>query len=160
MVRPPFSSNIIQSFAKLHSSHCKAQFCYICGAIWDREVGCPNFCNGEEELERRRLDDENQRIAEILAVTTTSAAAAAARTAELYEAMQRSIDNEDLQDLRKRQIQERDRFLDFEQRQRWLLWTRHEQDKQEMTARHTDAEQKMKDRVRSTPMHSPIPFSS
>ncbi len=42
---------------------CKAQFCYICGAVWDPFVGCPNYCNGEEELERRRLEEE-ARIAE------------------------------------------------------------------------------------------------
>ncbi|KAI9703341.1 MAG: hypothetical protein M1836_007908 [Candelina mexicana] len=121
---------------------CKAQFCYICGAVWDREVGCPNFCNGEEELERRRQDE----IAAAEAEITTSTAAAAARTAESYQAMQRSIDNEDLQALRKRQIRERDRFLDFEQKQRWLLWIRHEHQKAEMTDRQTDAEQKLKDR--------------
>ncbi|KAI9709384.1 MAG: hypothetical protein M1812_007720 [Candelaria pacifica] len=116
---------------------CKAQFCYICGAVWDREVGCPNFCNGEEELERRRLDEENQRVA--------STAAAVTRIVETYEAMQRSIDNPDLQALRKRQLAERDRFLEFEQKQRWLLGTRHEHEKSEMSDCHADSKQVLND---------------
>ncbi|KAL1837850.1 hypothetical protein VTJ49DRAFT_3323 [Mycothermus thermophilus] len=35
---------------------CRAQFCYICGAVWDEIVGCPNLCDGEEELARRRAE--------------------------------------------------------------------------------------------------------
>ncbi|PNY24562.1 E3 ubiquitin-protein ligase ARI8 [Tolypocladium capitatum] len=43
---------------------CKAQFCSVCGGVWDRAVGCPNVCNGEKELGRRRDSDEEARPAE------------------------------------------------------------------------------------------------
>ncbi|KAL2122184.1 hypothetical protein VTJ04DRAFT_2639 [Mycothermus thermophilus] len=35
---------------------CRAQFCYVCGAAWDAVVGCPNLCDGEAELARRRAE--------------------------------------------------------------------------------------------------------
>jgi hypothetical protein len=73
---------------------CRAQFCYICGAVWDPTVGCPNFCNGDEELERRReqeearvlaLEAEEALKAEVVAKEATDLAAAQARTKDSTE---------------------------------------------------------------------------
>ena len=91
---------------------CKAQFCYICGAVWDPVVGCPNYCNGEEELERRRIEEE-ARLAEEEAEKAAREEQEQAEAAEKLEAEKRTQESEDLNALRARQINERDRFARF-----------------------------------------------
>ncbi|RAL66785.1 hypothetical protein DID88_007568 [Monilinia fructigena] len=91
---------------------CKAQFCYICGAVWDPSVGCPNYCNGEEMLERRRLEEE-QRIAEEEKAKVAREEAEKAEAAERAAAEERTRRDNTLNALRARQINERDRFLRF-----------------------------------------------
>ena len=67
---------------------CKAQFCYLCGAIWNPAVGCPNFCDGDEELERRRIEEE-QRAAAREAEEAAREAEAAAEAEDLAQAVKR-----------------------------------------------------------------------
>ncbi|KAI9821476.1 MAG: hypothetical protein M1832_003323 [Thelocarpon impressellum] len=138
---------LVQSTPGCHhmTCRCKARFCHVCGAIWDKDVGCPNACNGAEEVERRRLKEEKDKREEEKKAAEQEAAREA-MAQEAREAAQRSAENVEMQELRKAQLEEMDRFLSFEQRQNWLLWKRHAGEKTEMLELHTDAERKMKER--------------
>jgi hypothetical protein len=131
---------------------CKAQFCYICGAVWDPVVGCPNYCNGEEELERRRVEEE-ERIAELEAEKAAREEAEKAAAAEKIESEKRTAESEELNDLRARQINERDRFCAFERKMKWIMWTRHGQAKIDILDRYGDLQSKMKERHLRTATH-------
>ncbi|KAH8802703.1 hypothetical protein F5884DRAFT_478888 [Xylogone sp. PMI_703] len=131
---------------------CKAQFCYICGAVWDPVVGCPNYCPGEEELERRR-QEEAARIAEQEAEKVAREERERIEALEEAAAAKRTQENEDLSTLRARQISERDRFFAYERKIKWLLWTRHGQDKLDLLARYGDLQSKMKERHLKTAAH-------
>jgi hypothetical protein len=131
---------------------CKAQFCYICGAVWDPAVGCPNYCTGEEELERRRIEEET-RLAEEAAEKAAREEAEKIEAAETLEAEKRTQDSEALNALRARLINERDRFSGFERKQKWIIWTRHGQDKLDILERYGDLQAKMKERHLRTANH-------
>jgi hypothetical protein len=131
---------------------CKAQFCYICGAVWDPVVGCPNYCNGEEELERRRLEEE-ARIAEEEAEKAAREEQLKAEAAEKLEAEKRTQDSLELKALQARQINERDRFSEFERKMQWIMWTRHGQARLDVLERYNDLQTKMKERHLRTSTH-------
>jgi hypothetical protein len=131
---------------------CKAQFCYICGAVWDPVVGCPNYCNGEEELERRRLEEE-ARIAEVEAEKAAKEEAEKLEAAEKTEAEKRTASSVELNNLRAQQINERDRFSAFERKQKWIMWTRHGQAKLDVLDRYGELQAKMKERHIRTSTH-------
>ncbi|KAI0487458.1 hypothetical protein F4859DRAFT_256880 [Xylaria cf. heliscus] len=124
---------------------CRAEFCYICGAVWDPVVGCPNFCNGDEELERRR-QEEQARIAAIEAEEAIKQEAAAREEAEELEAEARTRNCREFQVLRHEQIKEMERFKVFEQKSKWLLWTRHAQQKNMLVNKHLVSVEKMLER--------------
>ncbi|KAK6860272.1 IBR domain-containing protein [Apiospora arundinis] len=128
---------------------CKAQFCYICGAVWDPTVGCPNFCNGDEELERRQQEEE-ARIAALEAEQALKEEEAAKDLVERELATQRSRDAPEFEALRQDQCTEMDRFLLFERRQKWLMWTRHARQKVALVEKHSAALEKMKERHTKT----------
>ncbi|KAK6580819.1 hypothetical protein PZA11_007055 [Diplocarpon coronariae] len=131
---------------------CKAQFCYICGAVWDPTVGCPNYCSGEEELERRRLEEE-ARIADEEAEKAAREEAEKMEAVERIEAEKRTSESRELNALRARQINERDRFSAFERKMKWIMWTRHGQDKVDILARYDDLTKKMQERHARTTAH-------
>ncbi|KAL3420363.1 IBR domain-containing protein [Phlyctema vagabunda] len=131
---------------------CKAQFCYICGAVWDPTVGCPNYCNGEEELERRRLEEE-ARAAEEEAEKVIKEEAARVEAIEKREAEKRSEQSEILNALRAQQINERDRFSAFERKMKWVMWTRHGQAKLDLLNQYSELLAKMKERHLKTSTH-------
>ncbi|CZR65649.1 related to ariadne-2 protein [Phialocephala subalpina] len=131
---------------------CKAQFCYICGAVWDPVVGCPNYCNGEEELERRRIEEE-ARIAEEEAEKAAREEAERLEAAEKVNAEKRTLESLELNALRARQINERDRFAAFERKQKWIMWTRHGQSKIDILERYDDLQMKMRERHNRTATH-------
>ncbi|KAI1114664.1 hypothetical protein F5Y14DRAFT_413270 [Nemania sp. NC0429] len=128
---------------------CRAQFCYICGAVWDPVVGCPNFCNGDEEMERRRLEEE-ERIAALEAEEILKQEAAAREAAEELEAEERTRNCTELKTLRAEQLKEMDRFGSFEQKSKWDLWSRHARQKAALNAKHKAAEEKMLERHAKT----------
>lgn len=128
---------------------CKAQFCYICGAVWDQTVGCPNFCNGDEELERRRLEEE-ARLAALQAEEALKEEEAAKEAAEREEAERRTRESVEFQGLQQDHMKEMDRFRLFERRQKWLMWSRHAQQKLALVEKHTAAIDKMKERHAKT----------
>ncbi|KAK8008489.1 hypothetical protein PG991_011040 [Apiospora marii] len=128
---------------------CKAQFCYICGAVWDPVVGCPNFCNGDEELERRQQEEE-ARVAALEAEQALKEEEAAKELVERELAMQRSREAPEFETLRQEQCAEMDRFLLFERRQKWLMWTRHARQKVALVEKHSAALEKMQERHTKT----------
>ncbi|CZT09540.1 related to ariadne-2 protein [Rhynchosporium agropyri] len=131
---------------------CKAQFCYICGAVWDPVVGCPNYCNGEEELERRRAEEE-ARMAEEEAEKAAKEEAEKLATAARLEAEKRTSQSPELKALRARQVDEQQRFLAFERRMKWVMWTRHGQSKIDTLEKYDELLQKMKERHHRTSAH-------
>lgn len=131
---------------------CKAQFCYICGGIWDASLGCPNVCNGEEELERRRLEEE-ERMAELEAEKAAEEAVAAAKTAEKQEAVERSQKHESFQRLAKAQGDELQRFLGFVETAKENMRARHTTQKSTMIEKHQELEEKMRERHTKTANH-------
>ncbi|TVY23908.1 putative E3 ubiquitin-protein ligase [Lachnellula hyalina] len=131
---------------------CKAQFCYICGAVWDPVVGCPNYCNGEEELERRRLEEE-ARIAELEAENAAREEAERLEAAQKAEAEERTLQSRELNALRAQQINERERFCAFERKMRWIMWTRLGQAKLNILDQYDEMHAKMKERHARTAAH-------
>ena len=131
---------------------CKAQFCYICGAVWDPAVGCPNYCNGEEELERRRLE-EQARLALEEAEKAKKEEEERIEAAERAEAEKRTAASTELNALRARQINERDRFTAFERKSKWIMWTRHGQSKIDVLEKYDELQMKMRERHARTTNH-------
>ncbi|KUI73469.1 putative E3 ubiquitin-protein ligase ARI10 [Cytospora mali] len=131
---------------------CKAQFCYICGAIWDQDVGCPNFCNGEEELERRRME-EAAREAELEAEKAAQEAAAAKAEVERQEAEKRTQASEEFMKLEGEQEEEMMRFRTYERKSKWIMWKRHAERKLVLNEKYSDLIEKMKERHAKTEQH-------
>ena len=131
---------------------CKAQFCYICGGVWDPTVGCPNVCSGEEELERRRLEEE-ERLMKLEEQKALQEALAAAEAAEKVLSEARTKNNPALQDLRSYQEDEQHRFQRFKARAREAMATRHSQQKLKLMEKHAEQEDKMKERHGRTAAH-------
>lgn len=131
---------------------CKAQFCYICGAIWDPIVGCPNFCNGEEELERRRMEEE-ARAAELEKEQQDREEAAAREEAEKAEAENRAKESDEFRVLREEQVREMERFGRYEHKMKWAMWTRQSQRRLALVEKYTDLTDKMKERHSKTEQH-------
>ncbi|KAI0551348.1 hypothetical protein F4679DRAFT_135941 [Xylaria curta] len=128
---------------------CRAQFCYICGAVWDPVVGCPNFCNGDEELERRR-QEEQARIAALEAEEAIKQETAAREEAEELEAEARTRNCREFKALRDEHVREMERFRSFEQKSKWLIWTRHAQQKNLLVEKQSAAVEKMLERHAKT----------
>jgi hypothetical protein len=131
---------------------CMAQFCYTCGAVWSPLVGCPNSCNGEEELERRRQEEEATAAMEA-ADNATEEAAEAYRAAEQLEAVKRSEQSEVLNGLRLKHADERDRFVSFERKMKWDMWTKQGQLKLDVLDHYGDLQSKMVERHAKTISH-------
>jgi hypothetical protein len=131
---------------------CKAQFCYICGAVWDPTVGCPNFCNGEQEMERRRLE-ERARMLELEAEQAAREAAAAIEAAEKVEAEKRTAESAEFKKLREDQQEELERFRTFVRKTKWIMWSRHTSKKLAMLDKYNDQIDKMKERHAKTASH-------
>ncbi|KAK4229918.1 ribonucleases P/MRP protein subunit POP1 [Podospora fimiseda] len=131
---------------------CKAQFCYICGAVWDPAVGCPNFCNGEEELERRRMLEE-ARLAEIEAEELARVKAAEAEELARQEAERRTAENSQFKRLRKEQEAEMNRFRVFEQKAMAAMRARQSSKKLALVEKYSEQVEKMRERHAKTEQH-------
>jgi hypothetical protein len=131
---------------------CRAQFCYICGAVWDPAVGCPNFCNGEEEMERRRIEEE-ARAAELEAEKAAQEAAAALAAVDKAEAEKRTQESEEFKQLQEAQKAEMERFRIFVRKTKWVMWTRHSEKKLALVDKYNDQIEKMEERHTKTASH-------
>ncbi|KAI1823704.1 IBR domain-containing protein [Xylaria intraflava] len=128
---------------------CRAQFCYICGAVWNPFIGCPNYCNGDEEMERRRHDEE-EHMASLAAQEASERASAAREAADQLDAEERARNCGEFIVLRAQQIEEMERFRAFEQKSKWRLWTRHAQQKLALIGKNSAAIEKMTERHAKT----------
>ncbi|KAH7358386.1 IBR domain-containing protein [Plectosphaerella cucumerina] len=124
---------------------CKAQFCYLCGAIWNPAVGCPNFCDGDEELERRRIEEEERAAADEAEKAAEEAAAAAA--VERFQGHPKFIA------LRAEMIEQKQCFGDFLARKRWLMEVRHSERKGALMEKYAEQVDKMEERHSKTAFH-------
>lgn len=131
---------------------CKAQFCYVCGGIWDSTLGCPNVCSGEEELERRRVEEERQR-AQDEAEAAAKEAAASLEAAGKLEAEERSRAHSAICALETSQCEEHQRFDIFATRLKEQTLQRHSRLKTSLGEKHADQEEKMKERHTKTAAH-------
>lgn len=131
---------------------CKAQFCYICGAVWDPAVGCPNFCNGEEELERRRMAEE-ARLAEIEAEKKALEEAAAAELLAQEEALKRSLENDKFKEFMAEREAEIARFQEFERKAKTAMRERHSKQRIALREKYLEQMEKMKERHGKTEQH-------
>lgn len=131
---------------------CKAQFCYICGAIWDPTLGCPNLCNGEEEMERRRAREEAQ-LAEREAEKAAREAAEEGEATKQREAEKRTAESAEFQQLRDAQAKELERFTAYAEKKRDAMRAGQLQRKLALAERYSDLMEKMKERHAKTVAH-------
>ncbi|KAI6357436.1 hypothetical protein MCOR25_007651 [Pyricularia grisea] len=131
---------------------CKAQFCYICGAVWDSAVGCPNYCNGEEELERRRLEEE-ARMEELEAEKEAQEQAALAAEADRLVALERTAASTEFAQLAETLAAEKERIVKYENEAKSSLWSRHSEERVAMMERFSDQVEKMRERHAKTTQH-------
>ncbi|AEO54765.1 hypothetical protein MYCTH_2297743 [Thermothelomyces thermophilus ATCC 42464] len=131
---------------------CKAQFCYICGAVWDPAVGCPNFCNGEEEMERRRVEEEARR-AELEAEKEARQREAEAEEREKEDAERRTRESPEFRALRAEQEAERARFGAYERRVKEALRARQQRRKVALADKFSDLMDRMRERHAKTEQH-------
>jgi len=131
---------------------CNAQFCYVCGAVWDASHGCPNNCSSEEELEKRRVEEEARAI-RLQKEKAAREEAEKIEAAAKQEAEQRTLESHELNAIRIRHFGERDRFCVFERKMKWLMWTRHGQAKLDVLDRYTELQAKMHERHARTASH-------
>jgi hypothetical protein len=131
---------------------CSAEFCSICGGVWDEKLGCPNSCDFEDELERRRREEEAL-LAEYEAEKAAQEAAAAAATIERHEAEERTKGRVEFQRLAELHTGEMERFLLFKARTRKVLLERNAAEKQALLDKQAEQEEKMKERHNRTVSH-------
>ncbi|KAJ4263946.1 hypothetical protein NW762_005984 [Fusarium torreyae] len=124
---------------------CKAEFCYTCGGVWDANTGCPNYCDGEEEMERRKRDEHAQ-LVEYEEEKAVQEAAAAAASVERLEAEERTRNKVDFFNLAEIQQQEMDRFLEFAEQGKEHMRVRFVEQKQTLVKRHAEQVEKMQDK--------------
>ncbi|KAM0820184.1 putative RING-type domain-containing protein [Seiridium cardinale] len=123
---------------------CRNLFCYVCGGVWTT-VGCPNYCNGEEELERRRIE-EAERLAAQEAEEALAKEEAEKEAAENVDAEERTKESIEFQTLRISQAEELERFRVYERKTKWLMWTRQSQEKLALVEKQSATIEKMKER--------------
>ncbi|KAK9781575.1 putative RING-type domain-containing protein [Seiridium cardinale] len=147
MIRSLLSREEQTSFLKavqLYSTPWENRFCYVCGGVWTT-VGCPNYCNGEEELERRRIE-EAERLAAQEAEEALAKEEAEKEAAENVDAEERTKESIEFQTLRISQAEELERFRVYERKTKWLMWTRQSQEKLALVEKQSATIEKMKER--------------
>ncbi|KAM4064912.1 IBR domain-containing protein [Hirsutella rhossiliensis] len=112
---------------------CKAQFCSLCGGVWDSTVGCPNICSSEEEGVRRRDSDDG-------GSTTQDVLRDAA------EAERRSAQHPDVKKLQLSLQQELQRSCDFMAETRSSILTRHSLQRVNLLSNQTDQSSQIKEK--------------
>lgn len=113
-----------QTTSRHTTCRCQAQFCCGCGAVWQPKIGCPNHCYHENKiaplLEPAAFavdDGETVGADDVFRIPTDGP----------YEYLVHT--SIDLSTLRARHINERDRFRAYERKLKWLMSTRHEQER-------------------------------
>ncbi|PFH62757.1 hypothetical protein XA68_11980 [Ophiocordyceps unilateralis] len=115
---------------------CGAQFCSMCGGVWDTTVGCPNICTNDDDFARQRDSDD--------CAFSLPDALDAAVEAERDAAEKRSARHSDVQSLQLCQRQEMNRFCDFEEETRNSVRERQARRKAALAEKHSAEEAKVK----------------
>lgn len=131
---------------------CKAEFCYICGAVWDPTGGCPNLCNEERELERRSAQEEALSAAR-QTEEATRVAAEEAEAAERCDAEKRTAESPQVNEMLEAQAAEQARFAAYAKKKRGDMWSQQLQMKLALGERHADQMTKMRERHAKTVAH-------
>lgn len=128
---------------------CKAQFCYTCCGVWDAHTGCPNDCDRDEEMERRKRDEHVQ-LAEYEEEKAIQEAAAAAASTERLEAEERTRNNVDFSNLAEIQQEEQRRFLEFAEHGKEHMRVRFAEQKKAIIKQHAEDGELMKEKHAKT----------
>lgn len=124
---------------------CEAKICYVCGAIWDAVSGCPNHCNGDAEIKRRRLEEQDRIFLEAQE-TLARIEKQQQEIKDKAEAELRTKESRELQTLRARQLAIRERFSTFERKRRHAMWARHSKLKVAILDKYSELETSMRER--------------
>ncbi|KND88061.1 putative E3 ubiquitin-protein ligase ARI8 [Tolypocladium ophioglossoides CBS 100239] len=116
---------------------CKAQFCSICGGVWDPAVGCPNICNSEDEIGRRRDSDEAR---------TAQDSFGTAATTDNEAAEKRSARHPAIQGLQQEQDKAMRRFCGFMAKMKTSMEMRQLQQRISLAERETEQVEELKDK--------------
>jgi hypothetical protein len=103
-------------------------------------------------MERRRQEEE-ERIAALEAEEALKQEIEAKEAAEKRAAEERARNCDEFKALRAEQTKEIERFGNFEQKSKWLLWTRHAQQKRTLAKKHSAVIEKMRERHTKTAMN-------
>lgn len=117
---------------------CGAQFCSMCGGVWDTTVGCPNICTNDEDYVRRRDSDDG--------TFSVPDAVDAAAEAEREAAERRSAQHLEMKTLQLSQRREMDRFCDFEAETRDAVREEHSLRKYALAKQHSTESARMKEK--------------
>ena len=133
----------------MSNSLCGTDICDACGSRWGEVTGCDAACDASAAAFGPSAS----------AVAVDAAAGPAstvdppcpvdfARHIEVTLAQARGLDHPELREVRTRQLEEQKRFLLFEQKQKWTMWTRHGQLRVDMSDRHAELERSLQAKVR------------
>ncbi|SPJ89765.1 related to ariadne-2 protein [Fusarium torulosum] len=128
---------------------CKAQFCYTCCGVWDAHTGCPNDCDRDEEMGRRKREEHIQ-LAEYEEEKAVQEAAAAAASIERLEAEERTRNKVDFSNLAEMQQEEQRRFLEFAEHGKEHMRIRFAEQRKAMIKQHAEDEEVMKEKHAKT----------
>lgn len=132
----------LQKGASHMTCRCTEELCAVCGGVWDSTTGCPNLCNDESELERRKQDGGmSQEDSDAQDKQT-----AAKNKAERVEAEKRSRRNSKVRHLMEKQNQALKRFCAYASNSKSSMETRHATEKLAMLEKHADEQEQMTDR--------------
>ncbi|CAJ2503841.1 Uu.00g112350.m01.CDS01 [Anthostomella pinea] len=157
----PTCGEFIPPRAKIDPKHpfqamcrkCRTKVCVMCKRD-AHPIG--QDCPGDWELEavlkmgEKSGWQEEARVAALEAEEAVRNEAAAKEAANRDRAEERTRNSQEFQVLRMEQVKERERFQMFEHKSKWLLWTRHAQQKLALVERHSGAMEKMKERHAKT----------
>ncbi|KAH7304959.1 hypothetical protein B0I35DRAFT_362535 [Stachybotrys elegans] len=123
---------------------CKAQFCSICGGIWDLAGGCPNLCNNEE-LEKEKTADGESLPPEPVA-DETSSTVQAEDLESIQAAETRTAEHPEFQTLRRKQEDEMKRFQQFMREAKERMQHRHTNERKMIGDQYAQVEDMMKEK--------------
>jgi hypothetical protein len=122
---------------------CSARFCYLCGGVCDTRLGCPNLCNGEIELVKKFKEEEEFQRRE-LAKAAERAVQLAATASKAINPVRTETCNQELRVLLQHHKAEHQRYLDFETKQRWIMWSRHGKQRASLAEKQQEAHTKLR----------------
>ncbi|KAL2757850.1 hypothetical protein ACRALDRAFT_1074716 [Sodiomyces alcalophilus JCM 7366] len=124
---------------------CEAQLCYACGVVWKPSTGRPGMCHGTGELERRRVEEEEQGEARHAPFEVAERARGTANV-EIDPVEKWLREPGEFTRLRRDLEDQRRRFRAFMDRKKAEMGERHEEERRKVTAKYADQAEKMRER--------------